>query len=66
MKRARASKDVPFDVVMLTYFEPNADENFDNLLKVIPNAKRVDGVKGILNAHKQAVLLADNSYGLCS
>ena len=26
-----------------------SDFNFDNLLKVIPNAKRVDGVKGILN-----------------
>lgn len=59
VKRARASKDVPFDVVMLSYYEPNADENFERLLKVIPNAKRVDRVKGILNAHKQAAMIAD-------
>ena len=53
-QNVRACKDVSH-VVMLTYFEPNADENFENLKKVIINAKRVDGVKGIaLNAHKQA------------
>ena len=61
VKRARACKDVPFDVVMLTTLNINADENFENLKKVIPVAKRVDGVKGIPNAHKQAAMLADTS-----
>jgi len=49
-----ASTPRPYDVVFISYQEPDADENFNNLCKVIPNAKRVHGVKGIHEAHIQA------------
>ena len=39
-----------YDIVMVTYNEPNAEENWTNLKKRFPRAKRVDGVKGIHNA----------------
>ena len=42
------------DVVFISYNEPNAEENWQQVLKKAPYAKRVDGVKGIVAAHKQA------------
>ena len=42
------------DVVFISYNEPNAEENWQRVLKKAPYAKRVDGVKGIVAAHKQA------------
>ena len=54
-----ASRLKPYDVVFISYNEPNADENYDRLLKVCPNAKRVHGVKGIHNAHLRAAELVD-------
>ena len=53
------TQDVPYDVVFLSYKEKFADENYKKLLEKVPNAKRVHGVKGIFNAHKQAAELAD-------
>jgi len=52
------------DVVMLAYGEPNADQNFKRIQKLAPNAKRVDNVVGILEAHQAAAKLAttDNFY----
>ena len=47
-------KDETFDVVFISYNEPNAEQNFRNLKKKVPNAKRVDGVKGIHQAHIEA------------
>jgi hypothetical protein len=44
---------------MVTYNEPNAEENWTNLKKRFPRAKRVDGVKGIHNAHVAAAKLAN-------
>jgi hypothetical protein len=52
------SRDVPYDVIFLSYNEPFADDNYEKLLRRVPNAKRVHGVKGIFNAHKQAAELA--------
>lgn len=52
------SRDIPYDVVFLSYNEPFADENYEKLLNRIPNAKRVHGVKGIFNAHKKAAEIA--------
>lgn len=49
----------PFDLVFISYNEPNADENFKRLLKKIPTAKRVDKVKGIHNAHIKAASLVE-------
>jgi hypothetical protein len=39
------------DIIFISYDEPNADRNFDLLKKRFPHAKRVHGVKGIMNAH---------------
>jgi hypothetical protein len=51
----------PFDVVFMSYEEPNADENYDKLLQIAPHAKRVHGVKGIHNAHIEAAKLCDTN-----
>lgn len=45
-------KDLP--VVFLSYQEANADENFEHLKRMVPNAIRVHGVKGFDSAHKAA------------
>ena len=46
------------DVVFISYNEPNADTNYNNLLKKFPNAKRIHGVKGIHQAHIAAANIA--------
>ena len=46
------------DVIFISYNEPNADENWDRVLEKAPHAKRVDGVKGIFEAHKAAAELS--------
>ena len=40
-----------YDIVFVSYQEPNADENFTKLKSRFPMAKRVHGVKGIHQAH---------------
>lgn len=40
-----------YDIVFISYQEPNAEENWLNLKSKFPTAKRVDGVKGIHQAH---------------
>jgi hypothetical protein len=40
-----------YDIIFISYNEPNADENFAQLCKRFPLAKRVNGVKGIHQAH---------------
>jgi hypothetical protein len=52
-----ASTPKPYDVVFISYAEPNADENYENLKQKVPNAKRVHGVKGIHQAHIEAAKL---------
>jgi cellulose synthase/poly-beta-1,6-N-acetylglucosamine synthase-like glycosyltransferase len=52
----------PYDVVFISYNEPNADENFELLKTFAPKAKRVDGVKGIHNAHIEAAKLTTSDY----
>ena len=53
------SKHHVYDVVFISYNEPNADENYNNLLVKCPRAKRVHGVKGIHRAHIAAAKLCD-------
>jgi hypothetical protein len=48
-----------YDIVFISYAEPNADENYNNLTKRFPRAKRVHGIKGIHQAHIAAAKLAD-------
>ena len=43
-----------YDIVFISYHEPNADSNWSLLKSRFPSAKRVDGVKGIHQAHIKA------------
>ena len=43
-----------YDIVFISYNEPNADSNWNLLRSRFPSAKRVDGVKGIHQAHIKA------------
>jgi hypothetical protein len=47
----QASMPHPYDIVFISYQEPNADENYAELCERFPRAKRVHGVKGIHQAH---------------
>ena len=40
-----------YDIVFISYKEPNADDNWEALKSRFPNAKRIHGVKGIHQAH---------------
>lgn len=40
-----------FDIVFISYNEPNAESNWRRLKQRFPMTKRVHGVKGIHNAH---------------
>lgn len=57
---ASESKNTNFDIVFISYNEPNADTNFQTLLSKVTSNKihRVDGVKGIHQAHIAAANLA--------
>ncbi|KPD14802.1 hypothetical protein ADM96_37290 [Burkholderia sp. ST111] len=46
------------DVIFISMDEPNADRNWQALLAVAPHARRVHGVKGLDNAHREAGRLA--------
>lgn len=52
-------KDAPYDIIFLSYDETTADYNYGQLLKRFPKAKRVHGVKGILNAHRAAANISE-------
>ena len=47
-----------FDVVMISYHEEEADDNFQKLKKRFPDAMHVKNVNGIGNAHKAAAKLS--------
>lgn len=57
---ASDSKNTNFDIVFISYNESNADVNFQHLLKTVKsnNVYRVDGVKGIHQAHIAAAKLS--------
>jgi hypothetical protein len=61
-KEVNIEASVPelYDVVFISYQEPNADENYSKLLKKVPTAKRVNGVKGIHQAHIEAAKLSSS------
>jgi len=46
-----------YDIVMISYNEPNAEENYHKLKTRFPRAKRIHGVKGIPKAHQEAAKL---------
>jgi hypothetical protein len=43
-----------YDIVFISYNEPNAESNWNALKERFPRVKRVDGVKGIHQAHIEA------------
>lgn len=53
-----------YDIVFISYQEPNAEINYKNLCQRFPYARRVHGVKGIHNAHIQAakIVLTEMFY----
>ena len=55
-----ASK-LKFDIIFISYNEPNADKNFEKLLKRFPYAQRIHGVKGIHQAHIAAAKKAETT-----
>jgi len=56
-----ASSVKPYDIVFISYNEPNADKNYEELKNRFPQAKRIHGVKGIHNAHIEAAKLCKTS-----
>jgi hypothetical protein len=52
-------KIIEYDVVFLSYDEPNADLNYADLCNKVPWAKRIHGVKGSDAAHKAAAELSE-------
>lgn len=50
---------IPFEIVFISYNEPNADKNYDQLKLKFPNSKRIHGIKGIHQAHKAAAELVN-------
>lgn len=46
--------EADFDIVMISYHEAEADENYQKLKSRFPDAIHVKNVKGIGNAHKEA------------
>tara|TARA_B110000503_G_scaffold141020_1_gene233379 strand:- start:1439 stop:3076 length:1638 start_codon:yes stop_codon:yes gene_type:complete len=47
----------PYDIVFISYQEPNADENYACILERFPKCKRIHGVKGIHQAHIEGAKL---------
>lgn len=47
------------DIIYISYDEPNAEENWSDLLNKVPWAKRVHGVKGFDAAHKRAAQISE-------
>ena len=55
-------KTKDLDIIFISYDEPNAEENWAKLKAVVPWAKRVHGVEGSDNAHKEAATLSETDW----
>jgi hypothetical protein len=51
--------DKIYDIVIITYDEANAEENWQALKRKFPRAKRIDKIDGIHNAHIAAANIVD-------
>lgn len=51
-----------FDLFFLSYDEPNAEENYSDLIDKAPWAKRVHGVKGFAAAHRACAEQSDTDW----
>ena len=52
-------KVTDYDIIYLSYDEPNAEKNYADLCKKVPWAKRVHGVEGSDAAHKACAELSE-------
>ena len=52
-------KVIDYDMIYLSYDEPNAERNYADLCQKVPWAKRVHGVKGSDAAHKACAELSE-------
>jgi len=52
-------KPIDYDIIYLSYDEPNAEKNYADLCQKVPWAKRVHGVKGSDAAHKACARLSE-------
>tara|TARA_X000001036_G_C20682966_1_gene806569 strand:- start:1691 stop:2602 length:912 start_codon:yes stop_codon:yes gene_type:complete len=52
-------KIIDYDIIYLSYDEPNAEKNYADLLSKVPWAKRVHGVHGSDAAHKACAKLSE-------
>ena len=52
-------KPIDCDIIYLSYDEPNAEQNYADLCKKVPWAKRVHGVEGSDAAHKACARLSE-------
>ena len=59
---SKVIKVVDQDIIFLSYDEPNAEKNYADLVKKVPWAKRVHGVKGSDAAHKACAAKSDTEY----
>jgi len=57
-------KPLEFDVIFISYDEPNAEENYADLCDKVPWTKRIHGVKGSDAAHKAAAELSETEWFL--
>jgi hypothetical protein len=55
-------KTAEFDIIFLSYDEPNADLHYADLCNKAPWAKRIHGVKGSDAAHKAAAELSETDW----
>src|SRR6056300_856154 len=55
-------KPVDYDIIYLSYDEPNAEKNYADLCSKVPWAKRVHGVHGSDAAHKACADLSETEY----
>ena len=55
-------KPIDYDIIYLSYDEPNAEKNYADLCAKVPWAKRVHGVEGSDAAHKACAELSETKH----
>lgn len=60
LKQLAGVRHDEFDIFFISYNEEYADQNYKMLTSRFPNAKRINGVKGIHNAHIEAARRASS------
>tara|TARA_A100001015_G_scaffold30914_1_gene34431 strand:+ start:3412 stop:4920 length:1509 start_codon:yes stop_codon:yes gene_type:complete len=65
VKHKTKLKQPGFDTIVLGYKEPNIQENYNTIKKIIPNAKLVTGIDGNVNAYKHCAVQSETDYFWC-